>query len=93
MLEEAVGHLVEREPHVLEADLLADDVERHGREAVVHRAHHARQHGAVADAGIEDAHRRRARMDVGELHARRAAATTHFSLQVVTNSRYFWRLS
>ena len=35
MLEEPVRHLFEREPDVLEADLLADDVERHGREAVV----------------------------------------------------------
>ena len=35
----------------------------------MHRAHHARQHGAVADAGVEHAHRRRTRMDIGELHA------------------------
>ena len=27
------------------------------------------EHGAVAHAGVEHAHRRRARMDVGELHA------------------------
>ena len=93
MLEEAVGHLLQREAHVLEADLLADDVERHVREAVVHRAHHAREHRAVAHAGVEQAQRRRARMDVGELQRRRGCATTHFSLQVLTNSRYFCRLS
>ena len=67
MLAEAVRHLLHREPHVFEADLLADDVERRVREAVVHRAHHAQQHGAVADAGIEQAQRRRPRMDVGKL--------------------------
>ena len=67
MLDETVRHLLQGEADVLQADLLADDVERHGGEAVVHRAHHPRQHGAVADAGVEHAHRRRARMDVGEL--------------------------
>ena len=66
MLEETIRHLLEREPDVLEADLLAGDVERHVRIAVMHRAHHARQHRAVAHAGIEQAHRRRTRMDVGE---------------------------
>ena len=66
MLEEAVRHLLHGEADVLEADLLADDVERRVRKAVVHRAHHAQQHGAVADAGVEQPQRRRARMDVGE---------------------------
>ena len=75
MLEEAVRHLLQGEADVLEADLLADRVERHVREAVVHRAHHARQHRAVADAGVEHAHRRRARMDVAELE--RDAARHH----------------
>src|SRR2546430_8245587 len=45
---EAVDHLAQRQAHVLQADLLADDVERHGGETPVHLAHHARQHGAVA---------------------------------------------
>ena len=67
MLVEPVRHLLQREPDVLEADLLADDIERHVREAVVHRAHHPQHHRAVADAGIEHAHRRRPRMDVAEL--------------------------
>ncbi len=93
MFDEAVGHLLQREADVLEADLFADDIERHGRERVVHRAHHARQYGAVADAGIEHAHRRRARMDVAEFEADAAARPSHFSLQVFTNSRYFCRLS
>ena len=66
MLGEAVRHLLHGQPDVLEADLLADDIERRVREAVVHRAHHAQQHGAVADAGVEHPQRRRARMDVGE---------------------------
>src|SRR5690348_18164209 len=52
-------YLLEGEAHVFETDFLADDVEGHGREALMHRAHHARQHGAVADAGIEDAQARR----------------------------------
>jgi len=52
MLEEAVGHLVERQAHVLQADLLADDVEGQVGEAPVHLAHHARQHGAVAHAAM-----------------------------------------
>ena len=67
MLEEAIRHFLQRQPHVLEADLLADGVERHVREAVVHGAHHPHQHRAVADAGVEHAHRRRPRMDVHEL--------------------------
>ena len=67
MLEEAVRHFLQREPHVLEADLLADRVERHVRKTVVHGAHHAHQHRAVADAGVEHPHRRRPRMDVDEL--------------------------
>ena len=35
----------------------------------MHGAHGARQHGAVAHAGVEQPQRRRARMDVGQLHA------------------------
>src|SRR5579875_1524198 len=67
MLDKTVGHLVQREPNILQADFLADDIERHGREAVVHVAHDTREHGAIADAGVENAHGGRARMDVGEL--------------------------
>ena len=67
MLDETVGHFLQTEPYVFEADLFADDVERHGRKTVVHRAHHARQHSAVAEAGVEHTHRRRARMNIGEL--------------------------
>src|SRR6185312_16517628 len=51
------------------ADLLPRDVEWHGGEAVVHRAHGARQYRAVAHSGIEHAQRRRPRVDVRELHA------------------------
>ena len=32
----------------------------------MHRPHHPRQHGAVADAGIEDAQRRRRRLQIAE---------------------------
>ena len=66
MLEKTIRHLLQREADVFEADLLADEIERHRRKAVVHGAHHPHQHAAVADAGVEHAHRRRARMDVGE---------------------------
>ena len=67
MLEEAVRHFLQRQANVFEADLLADDVERHVGEAVVHGAHHARQHRAVADAGVEHAQRRRMRMEEAQL--------------------------
>ncbi len=67
MLEEAVSHLLQRQPHVLEADLLTDDVKRHVRKAVVHGAHGAHQHAAVADAGVEHAHGRRTGMQEREL--------------------------
>ena len=69
MLDEAIGHLVQRETNVLQADFLADDIEGHGRETVVHRTHHAREHRSVADAGVKHAHRRRTRMDIGEFKA------------------------
>ena len=70
--------LSRREPRVLQADLLADDVERQRREAAVHLAHDARQHRAVAHAGVEHAHGRRLGMQVGELHA--DAARDHLLL-------------
>ena len=66
MLEQPVRHLFERQADVLEAQFLARDIERHMGEADVHRAHHPRQHGAVADAGIEDPQCRRPRMDGGQ---------------------------
>ena len=69
MLVEAVGHLVEREARVLQADLLADHVERQRRKAPVHLAHDAGQHRAIAHAGVEHAQGRRLGMQVGELHA------------------------
>ena len=67
MLEEAIRHLLQCEADVLEADLLADDIERHVAEAVVHRPHDAGQHRAVADAGVEHPHRGRPRVEVREL--------------------------
>ena len=67
MLAEAVRHFLQREPHVFEADLLADNVEGHVRKALMHCLHHSRQDGAVAHAGIEHAHRRRTRVNAGEL--------------------------
>ena len=69
MLAEAVGQLVEGQANVLEADLLADDMERHGRKPRMHGAHHPRQHRAVADAGIEQAEGRRSRPHVGQFLA------------------------
>jgi hypothetical protein len=67
MLEQAVRHLVQRQTHVFQAQFLAGDIERHVRKPAVHRAHHPRQHGAVADAGVEHPQRRRPRMDAGKL--------------------------
>src|SRR6266852_8569291 len=67
MLDKAVRHLLQGQTGVFQADFLADHIERHGREAVVHCPHHARQHGAVADAGIEQPNRRRTRVDIDQL--------------------------
>ena len=67
MFEQPVSHLLQHQPHVLVADLFGHDIERHGRKARMHRAHHPRQHGAVADAGIEDPQRRRRRLQIAEL--------------------------
>ena len=52
VLEQPVRHLVQRQADVLEAELLAGDIERHMGKARVHRAHHPRQNRAVAAAGI-----------------------------------------
>ncbi len=66
MFEQPVGHLLQRQPHVLVADFLGDDIERHGRKARMQRPHHPRQHRAVADAGVEDPQRRRRRLQIAE---------------------------
>src|SRR5262245_6180127 len=79
MLEEAIRHFLQGEPHVLEADLLAHQVERRGRKSVVHRAHDSQQYRAVADAGVEHAQRRRARMDIGEFQRNSAGDHPFFA--------------
>ena len=66
MFEQPVGHLLQHQPHVLVADLLGHGVERHGGKARMQRPHHPRQHGAVADAGVEDPQRRRRRLQIAE---------------------------
>ena len=43
MLAEPVRHLLERQANILEADFLADDIERKLGEATVHRPHHPRR--------------------------------------------------
>ncbi|MND09661.1 hypothetical protein D3C83_331730 [compost metagenome] len=53
MLDETIRQLVERQAHVLEADLLAHDQERHDRKAAVHGPHDVAQHRGVAHAGVE----------------------------------------
>src|SRR5271169_2723382 len=75
MLAETVGHFLQGKTDVFQADFFADQIERHVRKTVVHGPHHARQHGAVADAGVEYAHGRGTRMDIGELE--RDAARDH----------------
>ena len=67
MFEQAVRHLLQHQADVFVADLFGHDIERHGGEARMHRPHHPRQHGAVADAGIEDAKRRRRRLQIAKL--------------------------
>jgi hypothetical protein len=92
MLVEPVRHLLQREADVLQADLLADDVEGDVGEAVVHRAHEAREDGAIARARVEHPHRGgRGLMFASSASMR--CATIHFSVQVLTNSKYFCRLS
>ena len=66
MLDETIRHFLQGEADVFQTDFLGDNVERHGRKTVVHGAHHAREHGAVADAGIEHAHGRRTRVNIAE---------------------------
>ena len=66
MFEQAIGHLLQHHAHVFVGDFLGDDVERHGGKARMQRPHHPRQHGAVADPGIEQPQRRRRRLQVAE---------------------------
>jgi hypothetical protein len=70
MLAEPIGHLLEPEPHVLEADLLRNRKHWHGREQPVRRTQEPRQHGAVAHASIENVQRRWRRPNVLELLGR-----------------------
>ena len=67
VLHEAVRQLLEREAHVLDADLLADDEKRHRRKALVHGAHQMTEHRAVANACVEDLERRRRRPEQCQL--------------------------
>ena len=69
VLVEAVRHLLEAQAHVLEADFLADDLERHVGEPAMHVAHHVGDDGAVTHAGVEDLQARRRRLDVRQFLA------------------------
>ena len=53
MLRKTVRQFVQGKPGIFEADFLAHNEERHGREAGVHFAQHPAQDGAVADTGVE----------------------------------------
>jgi len=53
VLEQPVRHLVQRQPDILEAQLLAGDVERHMGKTAMHQTHDPRQHGSVAHPGVE----------------------------------------
>ena len=68
VLVKPVRHFFKRQAHVFQADLLAHHIKRHGGHAVVHGAQHAREHGAIAHARVEQAKGRRVRMDVGQFH-------------------------
>src|SRR5262245_39888367 len=78
MLEQAVSHLFEGQAHVLEADFLGHEIERHRWKASMHFAHDARQHRAITHAGVEDPYSGWPRMDVRELHT--DAARDHLFL-------------
>ncbi len=69
VLVEAVRHLLEPEPDVLEADLLRHRQQRHGREVAMDAAHQPREDGRVAHAGVEDPQRRRRRPELTQLLA------------------------
>ena len=64
MLHEPVRQLLERQAHILETDFLADDIERHGRESLMHLPHHAGQYRSITHAGIKQPQRRGLRMNV-----------------------------
>ena len=92
MLEQAVRHLLQHQPHVLEADLLADDVERHRGKAVC-IARMVRDSTVPSPMPASNSRSAGGRGWMLASSMRNRWATTHFSLQVVTNSRYFCRLS
>src|SRR5215469_6047646 len=75
MLEKPIRHLVKREADVFETDFLTSYVEWHVREPAMHAADDASQYGPIADTGIEDPHRRRSGVNIGEFE--RHAARHH----------------
>ena len=62
VLLKAVRQLFKGQPHIFQADLLADHTEGHRRELPVQVAQHPGQHRAVAHAGVEQVERRRRRL-------------------------------
>ena len=58
----------------------------------MHGSHDPGENRTVADAGIEQPQSGRARVDIGEL-LRNPIGHHLLSLQVLTNNKYFWRLS
>ena len=93
MFEQPVGHLFEREPHILVADFLGHDVERHGRKASMQRP--ALPADNTVPSPTPASKIRSAGGDGCKLPSSSEIrlATSVFSLQVETNSRYFCRLS
>jgi hypothetical protein len=66
MLNKSINHFSQCKTHVLEADLLAHDIERHGGITVVHGAHDACQNASIANARIKDAQGWRSRINISQ---------------------------
>ena len=69
MLDEAVGHFLQAQSHVLEADLLGHGQQGHGRVQRMDLAHELGQDRGVAHARIKQADGRRRGMQGGQLLA------------------------
>jgi hypothetical protein len=92
VLDEAIGHLLETEAYVLEADLLRDREHGNvGKRWCTVRSTRERTVPSPIPASK--------RLRAGGVGSRNASSSAHraamrvFSLHVVTKARYFWRLS
>jgi hypothetical protein len=93
MFVEPVWNLFKRQSHIFKADFLADDIERHWWDSG--DAWPAKRGSALFHSPHTGVKQRSAG-GFGEIFSNSMVtrlATTHFSLQVLTNIKYFCRLS